>query len=401
MPWFGRLMVVTGVAQFISSSIRPLITYKCLAAGAGPFEVGVVASAFAVLALFAAIPLGKSIDKRGELGFLIAGGILICISLLALLAPSGLILLAIYSAVLGLGHLALVAAAQTLIAKGSRPERRETRFAALTSVNAVAQIVGPVLTGVLIGEIAPRSGESASGVPRSEVVLLIALGLGIMATASALSIRVRPGALGNRRVAEQPSSSRGGFVAIMRLPAVPTAMYASLAVLTCIDLLGAYLPVLGQQYGLSPTTVGLLLATEGISAMVVRLWMLGLVSRFERRRLLIVTMTIAALSVASIPLIAKYLTPVPGLYIALAIAGLGLGIGQPASMAWVASQTPTALRGTSVSIRLSGNRLGLILVPIAAGSMASTFGLATAFWLPAVLLIIGAVVVARAPTGQT
>jgi MFS family permease len=394
-PWFVRLMVVTGIAQFISSSIRPLITYQTLATGAGPFEVGLVAAGFSGLALFAAIPLGKTIDRRGEVGFLILGGGLVTITLVALMVPAGLVALGVCSAGLGLGHLALVAAGQTLIAKGSSPERRETRFGLLTSVNAVSQIVGPIVTGLLIGDVA-RSGSGAARVPGSTVVLAIAAGLGIVATASALSLRFRPGALVRRAPAEAPPP-RGAFRTVMRLPAVPTAMFASLTVLTCIDLLGTYLPVFGQQHGLSARTVGLLLATEGVASMVVRVWMLRLIARFSRRRLLIGTMTIAAVSVASVPLWGLLDRPLPGVFAAMVVAGLGLGVGQPASMAWVASETPPSLRGTSVSIRLTGNRLGLIAVPICAGALAGTFGLAAAFWWPAVLLLIGVAFVVRTP----
>ena len=389
-------MVVTAIAQFVSSSVRPLITYQSLAAGAGPLEVGLVAASFSGLALFAAIPLGRAVDRRGEVGFLILGGGLVVVTLLALMAPSSLVMLAVCSAGLGLGHLGLVAAAQTLIAKGSQPERRETRFATLTSVNAVSQILGPAVTGLLLGDVATVSGSEDVHLAGGNIVLAIAAALAAAATLSAVSLKVRPGALVRRTPSEAPPR-RGGFRAVMGLPAVPTAMLASLTVLTCVDLLIAYMPVFGDQHGLSARTIGFLLAAEGVAAMVVRLWMVRLVTRFSRRRLLVGTMSLAAVSVATIPALGMLEEPVPWLFLVMVLAGLGLGIGQPATMAWVASQTPTPLRGTAVSIRLTGNRLGLILVPICAGALAGTFGLAAAFWWPAVLLLVCSVLVLRLP----
>ncbi|EWT07331.1 hypothetical protein N864_05565 [Intrasporangium chromatireducens Q5-1] len=397
--WFVRLMVITGIAQFISSSIRPLLTYESLAAGAGPFEVGLVAAAFSTLALAAAIPMGKAVDRRGETGFLIMGGVLVATTLVALMAPVNLVVLGVCSAGLGLGHLSLVAAGQTLIAKGSQPERREMRFATLTTVNAVAQIVGPAVTGFIIGQVPSTPQSVALHVPRSNLVLAFAAGLAVVATISAISLRLRPGAL-IARPAPQASPRRRAFSAVMKLPAVPTAMLASLTVLTCVDLLSAYLPVFGQQHGLSVRTVGLLLATQGVASMLIRFWMLRLIARFSRRRLLMGTMALAALSVASIPLWGMTSDPVPGLFVAMCLAGLGLGVGQPATMAWVAAQTPATLRGTAVSIRLSGNRLGLILVPICAGSLAGALGLAAVFWLPATLLVLSVFLVRRSEVGS-
>ncbi|QSE92987.1 MFS transporter [Rhodococcus pseudokoreensis] len=395
-PWFARLMVVTFVAQFISSAIRPLITYESLAAGAGAVQVGVITAAFSVLALVVALPLGKAVDRRGETGFLVLGGVLVCSTLLSLLAPSSLLLLGVCSAFLGLGHLILVVASQTLIAKGSEPKRRDTRFATLTTVNAVAQIVAPAMTGFLVGEVTGSHGESAIDIPNSHIVLTIVSGMAVVATLSAISLKMWPGSLMQRPVSDiRPG--RGSFSSVMRLPAVPAAMLASLTVLTSIDLLVAFLPVFGQQHGLSPLTVGLLLATEGVAAMVVRIWMVRLITRFTRRRLLIGTMTLAAISLSSLPVLGMLDRPGPALFAAMALAGLGLGIGQPATMAWVAAQTPVHLRGTAVSIRLSGNRLGQVVVPISAGALAGGLGLAAAFWWPAVLLLVSAGLIVRTP----
>ncbi|NGP07796.1 MFS transporter [Rhodococcus sp. 14C212] len=395
-PWFLRLMAVTFIAQFVSSAIRPLITYESLAAGAGAVQVGFITAAFSVLALFAAIPFGKAVDRRGETGFLVLGGLLVCSTLISLLAPANLLLLGVSSAVLGLGHLILVVASQTLIAKGSHPDRRETRFATLTTVNAVAQIVAPAMTGFLVGTVATSHGALATHVPNSHIVVIITAGLAAVATFTAISLRLWPGTLGNRSSPQAPAG-RGSFMAVMRVPAVPAAMLASLTVLTAIDLVGAYLPVFGQQHGLSARTVGLLLATEGIAAMVVRIGMLRMIARFTRRRLLVGSMALAAAGLAVLPVLGLLDRPEPALFCLMVLVGLGLGIGQPATMAWVAAQTPVNLRGTAVSIRLSGNRLGQIVVPISAGGLAGGLGLAAAFWFPAVLLLVSAVLVFRAP----
>lgn len=358
--------------------------------------VGFVAAAFSAISTFAAIPLGKAVDRRGEVGFLIVGCVTVTVIFLVLMVPSNLVILGLCSAILGLGHLMMVASAQTLIAKGTTLGLRDSRFATLTGLNGVVQVAGPALTGLVIGGVVASSGSHSGGVPKANVVLGIAAFLGALACVSALSLKLRPGALTRRRPV-QAHDQRGAVRAVMQLPAVPTAMLASMAVLTCADLLAAYLPVLGQAHGLTIRTVGLLLTAQGVAAMLVRFAMLRLIARFTRSRLLISTMVLAGAAVAAIPVAAETLArPVPVLFALMALAGVGLGVGQPATMAWVATQTPPELRGTSVSVRLTGNRIALVTVPISAGTLAGSLGIAAAFWWPSLLLLVSVVLVVRA-----
>ena len=70
--------------------------------------------------------------------------------------------------------------------------------------------------------------------------------------------------------------------------------------------------------------------------------------------------------------------------------GLGIGIGQPLTMSWVADQSPRAERATAISIRLVGNRFALLTVPILMGAIAGSVGIGAAFAAVAVMLTGGA-----------
>src|SRR5215210_6141932 len=86
---------------------RPTTSYRLLALGEGPREVGLVAAAFAVLPLVVAIPLGRHADRRHGARLLGAGcatQVVACLLLAWAQTPLGL---GAASAVLGLGHLGL------------------------------------------------------------------------------------------------------------------------------------------------------------------------------------------------------------------------------------------------------------------------------------------------------
>jgi MFS family permease len=62
------------------------------------------------------------------------------------------------------------------------------------------------------------------------------------------------------------------------------------------------------------------------------------------------------------------------LAVVVVLVGIGLGAGQPLTMSWVAEATPPGLRGRAMSVRLTGNRVGQVVVPSLAGLLAAGAG---------------------------
>lgn len=389
--WFPRLMIVAIAVQFVVYAVRPLISYQTLALGAGAAELGIITSSFSVLSLLLAVPIGRSVDRWGESYFVIAGTVLIGLVALVLLGPPHLVVLGVCSAALGLGHLTTVVGIQTLIAKGGQAGRRDARFATFTVLNSLGQLLGPASAGLLIGNISITAAGTTGEVTNGERVFAVAAAVAAIACVFGISLRFAPGALAQRPVAGDDPRPKGALARVLAVPSMPNAMIASLTVLSSIDILAAYLPAYGEANGISVRTIGFLLATQGIAALVARLAMLRLVAALTRRRLLALSMLIAAAGLAAIPL----LDSIPALYAMMVVIGWGLGLGQPITLAWVAGQAPREIRGTAMSVRLSGNRLGQAVVPAAVGGIAGATGLAVVFFSPAVLLAIGGTLVLR------
>jgi MFS family permease len=75
--------------------------------------------------------------------------------------------------------------------------------------------------------------------------------------------------------------------------------------------------------------------------------------------------------------------PVAGTAVLVVLLGLGLGVGQPLTMSWLAEMAPAGLRGRAMSLRLTGNRLGQVLIPSAVGLLAAGVGSAGVLWATA------------------
>jgi MFS family permease len=104
--------------------------------------------------------------------------------------------------------------------------------------------------------------------------------------------------------------------------------------------------------------------------MATRLVLGWLAAHYERRFLLITSMAVSAIALLAVPLVDS----IPVMAVLMVAAGAGLGIGQPMTMAWVAALAPPQIRATLLSVRVMGNGVGEVVLPVVAGLMAAFAG---------------------------
>ncbi|MFJ3140536.1 MFS transporter [Streptomyces sp. NPDC086843] len=375
--WLLRLVVAFGFAQGAVSMARPAVSYRALALGADERAVGVIAGVYALLPLFAAVPLGRRTD-HGRCAPLLPIGVVLISAGCALSGVAGsLWAMALWSGVMGLGHLCFVIGAQSLVARRSAPHEQDRNFGYFTIGASLGQLAGPVAAGALIG----------TDMARTSALALLAAGAG---GAIALTSLWRIEEKGAPRTAP---GERVPVRGILRARGVPAGMLISLAVLSATDILTAYLPVVGEHRGIDPAVVGLLLSLRAAATIACRLVLTPLLRLLGRTTLLTVTCLLAALLCAAVAL------PVPVGVLAPVLAALGfcLGVGQPLSMTTVVQAAPAAARSTALALRLTGNRLGQVAAPAAAGLVAGVAGVAAPFVMLGALLLASAAVAARTP----
>jgi len=180
---------------------------------------------------------------------------------------------------------------------------------------------------------------------------------------------------------------------IVRAPGVPAGMFASVTILAAVDIVTAYLPVIGERLGISPAVVGALLSLRAVASILSRLLIPWMVRALGRVRLIAVSAAGSALAMAALPVPDGAM----GLAAVLVVAGFFLGIGQPLTMSLIVQAVPDDARGTALAIRLTGNRVGQVATPAAAGLVAGAAGVAAAFWLLGGLLVLAAATVVRRP----
>ncbi|WP_444970702.1 MFS transporter [Streptomyces sp. SAI-25] len=380
--WLLRLVIAFAFAQGAVSMARPAVSYRALALGAEETAVGVIAGVYALLPLFAAVPLGRRTDHGRCAPLLPIGVVLISGGCALSGVVSSLPAMAAWSGVMGLGHLCFVIGAQSIVARQSAPAEQDRNFGHFTIGASLGQLVGPIAAGALI------SGESGALGRTSALALLVSAAVCAVALTSLWRIEHRrtPGAAPPAGKPTAKAKAKVPVTAILGARGVPAGIFISMAVLSATDILTAYLPVVGEHRGIAPATVGLLLSLRAAASIACRLAMPLMLRLLGRTALLATSCLLAGLICAGMVLP----VPVPVLAVMLAALGFCLGVGQPLSMTTVVRAAPADARSTALALRLTGNRLGQAAAPAAAGLIAGTAGAAAPFALLGALLLAAA-----------
>ncbi|MEN2418159.1 MFS transporter [Streptomyces rimosus] len=389
--WLLRLVLTFACAQSAVSMARPAVSYRALALGADERAIGVITAVYALLPLLVAVPLGRRTDHGRCAPLLVLGVALITGGCVLSGVAGSLPAMAAWSGVMGLGHLCFVIGAQSIVARRSAPDERDRNFGHFTIGASLGQLVGPAAAGLVV------SGHDGAMGPTSATALLVAGGLAAFSYASLWRLEHRPepraAAPGAARPAQDrtAASPRISVWAILRTRGVPAGIFMSLAVLSATDILTAYLPVVGEDRGIAPTTVGALLSLRAAATIACRLVMTPMIRLLGRTALMAGSCALAGLLCAGLALP----VPVPALALMLAVLGFCLGVGQPLSMTTVVQAAPEAARSTALALRLTGNRLGQVAAPATAGLLAGLAGTAAPFAMLAVLLPASAATAVR------
>ena len=409
-PGFLVQMLVAGLYVTVIYATRPTVTYRALALGASTVEIGLVQSAFSLLPAILAVAIGRAVDRVGGSRFMIAATVALMIGGLVAAYSGGLVILAVAQIAMGLGHIIYLVAGQALVANVGPRDERELRFGTYATVNSIGQLVGPAIAAAILGggavlvgaglvagaaAIVPGIGRSsAAGLPlpdnREGIVFLVSAGITLVAVGLTCLL---PG-LTRRgdRPRTPPAADGPGTVSVarrvLRRPGMVSAMFVSIVVISTLDALVAYLPAYGATAGLSVGLVGALLSIRAGASLVSRVFMTRLIAQLGRGRLLGFSMAMAAVSLLALPFIRSDVV----LIALMAAVGMGLGLVQPMTIAWVANRSPRSERGTALGVRITGNRIALLIVPTLMGAIAGAAGIAAIFIVMGLSLGVAAAV---------
>ena len=375
------LLLVLLNSAFIQAGVyvvRPMITYRAVDLGADAVLVGLVGSAFAIAPLIFAIQMGKWVDRGRDGTALVVGSFLALAVTVGLIFFESLAFLFLAMPLLGIGHLFAMTGGQTMIANRSPDPKYERNFGLLTFYASVGHAIGPFVGGVL----ADRGGIEVE----VNSALWFAVALFVLAGLSVAALYKK-----SQRERSSQVVNAGAVKRVLSVKGYKPAIFVAASSTAVVDVMLIFLPLLGRELGLGSSQIGILLAIRGIASMGVRIVLGRINDRFGMKFILNAGALITLLGSLSIAFITDFFW----LAVAIAITGFAMGIGQPATMAWVSRISDPDHRGLAISIRLSSNRLGQVAVPVVAGAIAAS-GTGAVFFLLAALQAASIVVTSKA-----
>lgn len=407
--WFALLVAVTVLGQGIFTGGRVLLSYRVLDMGGDAVTVGMLTAAFSLVPLLIALRAGRLVDD-GSAPAVMRAGLVATVAATTVMAWSqGLPTLAVGYIALGFAHMTTLVAAQGMVShlRGST-KALDSLFAYFTLGISVGQLLGIVFSG-WIASMGQR--DAAGGVGGVGGGGGVGVGVGGGVPEVLVSVDTTPALIGltvlgvvtlvlgwpvagrYRDLLAEPRNATGGPVAhipvtrMLTLPGMPAAMAASISVIVAIDLITAYMPVLGAEIGLSVGEVTAILAARSGAAVLARAVMPMVLRTADRDRVLVFALAAGAVPLLAVP----WLESAWMLFAAMAVCGIAWGFVMPMTMTWVSSLVPSADKAMALSVRLMGNRLAQVVLPAAAGAMAMATGVAAVFAVSGAVLGVSAV----------
>jgi MFS family permease len=379
--WLWALLINVALAQASIYVMRPMITYRALENGATGYQIGLIASIYALVPLVVAVQMGRWVGRIGEVPLLFAGCLSFIVLGISFAFLNNIMAIAAATALAGIAHLSNVAASQAMVASRSPHDLQDQNFGYFSFSTSMGHTFGPMLGGIIAGSsgVLPRSSTSAF-VFASILAFLALVPFFLFKSVKEVRSQEERDAAGSIKARD-----------VIKRPGIKPAIWTSLAVASTNDVLVVILPLIGTELGISPVVIGAILSIRSAAAMVSRFSLGKLTKRFGSSTVMNFSIGISAVFLFA----SVYATTALTLAIVMAIVGFLLGIGQPLTMSIVSKKTPIEERAMAISIRLFGNRLGQFLVPLGAGALAAPFGAGAVFvGLAALIASAGAVSIA-------
>ena len=350
------LMAHGVLVQVTTGMVRITTSYRIVELNLDVIWYGVIPATFALFPIFLAVSVGRYIDRNHDAHAAMIGSGMMLVSVVGLRFAESPVAILPWTALFGVGHLFLMAAHQMLCVRAAGERNRDSVFGNFLMMTGIGQGLGPFIVGWVGG---------AARVP--DTAFLFDIGIAIAALAFVNSLCLRPARnVAARKLDEAPMS----IGKLLRIQGFVTVLTASVVTMSAQDLVVLYLPLLGVERGLGVSEVGIILTIRSIAAVVSRIGYAQMVSAIGRTPLTFISMALggAAFVTLALPV------PVLVLQIAAAVLGVGLGIATALSLTSVVELAPADVRGTALSLRITGNRIGQACMPFLGSLLAASAG---------------------------
>lgn len=350
-------------ACFTGSKV--VLSLLALELGTSQLVIGMLIACYSLAPLALGIWSGRLADTIGMRLPMLVGAGLIGTAMLVGFVWQTLPALFVIALLVGAGFVFFIVSVQNLV--GVMPGERSRNYSILTVGYSVSNLIGPLVAGYAI--------EYGGHAPAFLVFALFTL-----IPVSVLIARPRLAQV----AAPKSNVQRRNAVELLRIAPLRRQIVITGLLMAAWELYLFYLPIYGHTIGLSPSTIGIILAIFAVATFLVRFAMSAITRRLRVEHVLAGSMLAAACVCAVFPMLEN----APALIVASFVLGLGLGCGQPLSMTLSFDRSPPGRSGEVAGLRLIATNMARFAVPLFSGVLGGALGVGAVFWINAVNLAV-------------
>lgn len=354
-PSIPLFLSVGALQSGMIASARVVFSIAALQVGASTFGAGLIVALIAAVPALTAIHFGRLMDRIGTRPVLMASLSLSAVILLQCAFFKNTPSLLVAAPVVG-GCAILTHVANTRIMGAVQDTVLRTRnLGYIAAINSCAQLLAPAAAGFVLE-------KHGIGITLLMLSLMSGLAFFLMKT-YAQSSGAHP-----VHSTEAQKTKPWDLLKIPRLRRVLLTNAVSATSLTSFPFIAA---VFGHDRDISPSQIGLMIASAGIGTVAIRL----ILPRIMRRVGKIVIMCASLVVTAAIYSLIPFFEDVYVLLILSIILGIFVGAGMPIALADIYSESPQDRVSETLSLSMSLSMIPQALTPITIGGFTTLIGL--------------------------
>ncbi|MPM34481.1 hypothetical protein SDC9_81064 [bioreactor metagenome] len=355
IPWTPLFLSVGALQSGMIAAARVTFSIAALQVGASTFDAGFIVALMAIVPALTAIHFGRLMDRIGTHPVLMVS---LSLSALVLLlsaffqnTPSLLLAAPVVGACAILTHVAntrIMGAVQDIVL-------RTRNLGYIAAINSCAQLLAPAGAALVLEK---------HGIGIALLMLGFMPGLALLLmTMYSHKARVFS--------AQNPASGKTKPWDLLKIPKLRRVLLVNAVSSTSVTSFPFIAAVLGHDQNISPSQIGLLIASAGIGTVAIRLILPKIMKHVGTKTIMCASLAVTAAIYSLIPFFEN-------IYILLMLAGimgLFVGAGMPIALADIYSESPEGRVSETLGLTMSFSMIPQILVPMAVGGLALFIGL--------------------------
>jgi MFS family permease len=347
---FALLVVyaVVFVSFFDNHSLLPLIAPYAKSLGASVALVGLIVGAYSAVNLLGNLGAGYWMDRVGRRTPLVAGLAIVGGALALYPFTTDPVALLALRVVHGLGAALMSPASLAYIGDTASPKTRGRAMALYGVAIGLTVLIGPPLAGA----IRDRFGYASVFAMLSALMFLVVVPAYTVIGES---------------LAQTTARANANPLRLLRNRRLGLAYSSAFCLMFSLGGLIVFLPLTGQELGLTSSRVGMLFASFALAAIIIQVLPFGRMSdRWGRERAMMLGLALIAIGLFLLAAMRQWET----LLVAMFVYGVGFGFLFPAMTALIADETAPQTRGTASGIFTAVYSLGVTVGTSGAGALA-------------------------------